>query len=503
MENIAVIKFDANSINLDIVKINDFGNYVVLEKIEEPLKISEDLERDGLILKSRIADAITILKGFNKIISVYNCSTVYPVITNILKDARNLNGFIEEIRSTTALNFKMLDTTDEAQNIYLSVINSVDCPKGIIINISSNTVQFIMYNRKQILNFEELDFGDFTLAKQFENSNLSQEELNKEMFKYVCEKLESIQLLKELDEEVQFVGVGPAFLTLAKLARKVKRYPLEKEHNYIFTKVDFEAISKILLDLGADKNKRLKGISETRADVLVSGTNIVGAIFSKIKTDKVTLTSYNYEDGVVISHINQTSETNFYPEILTNSLTAINNFLDLDCRAKETYEIAMLLFKELKVLHKLPRQYTKVLKISAYLNNIGAKLSYANKEKAALDVIMSLDILGASHHDIVLAAFIVSIQELDNFNLAEWVKYKDIMTEIDIDAVKKLAIILRLAKALDKSKANLIQDIQCDTLGDSVIVKTIVTKDASLELREAAKVKPDFKKAYNYNIEIL
>ncbi len=503
MENLAVIKFDANSINLDIVKINDSGNYVVLEKIEEPLKISEDLERDGLILKSRIAEALVILKGFNKIISVYNCSTVYPVITNILKDARNLNGFLEEIRSTTALNFKMLDNLDEAEKIYLSVINSVDCPKGVIVNISSNTVKFITYNRKQIINCEQLDFGDFTLAKKYENSNLSQEEINSEMRKFVEEKLSQIQLFNDLDEEVQFVGVGGAFLTLAKLARKIKRYPLERAHSYVFTKSDYDSTSKVLTDLGADKNKRLKGISETRADVLVSGLSIIGAIFDKIKTDKITLSAYDYEDGVIISHINLANETFVYPEILSNSLLAINNFLDLDSRAKDVYEIAMLLFKELKVLHKLPRQYTKVLKISSYLNNIGAKLSFANKERASLDAILSLDILGASHHDIVLAAFVVSSQELDNFNLSEWVKYKDIMTEIDLDAAKKLAIILRLAKALDKSKANLIEDIQCDTLGDSVILKTIVTKDASLEIREAQKVKPDFKKAYNYNLEVL
>ena len=72
-----------------------------------------------------------------------------------------------------------------------------------------------------------------------------------------------------------------------------------------------------------------------------------------------------------------------------------------------------------------------------------------------------------------------------------------------MNAVKKMAIILRLAKCFDKSMDNVIKDIQCDTLGDSVILKTIIEKDATLEIREALKVQNDFKKAFNCNLEVL
>lgn len=503
MENIAVIKFDANLVTLIIAQMDTYGSYSVLERIEENLKISEDLERDGMILKSKIAEALIVLKGFNKIIASYNCTQTYPVITNILNEAKNIKSFLEEIRSATALNFKILEKKDEAEKVYLSVINTVDVPKGVIINISSEATQFIMYNRKQILACEELDFGDFTLAKKFENSELSAQERNKEMFNYVSDKLQSIEMLKNFEDEVQFVGVGGSFLTLAKLARKIKRYPMDNEHSYYFTKADYEATNNVLKDLGADKTKKLKGISEARADVLVSGLNIVGAILSHLNTDKILLSRFDYEDGILINHGISKRENNNAVDVLTNSLNAFNRFQGTGERATEIYEYASMLYKELKVLHKLPRQFNKILKIASYLSNCGVKLSYANKEKAAFSTIINADILGASHRDIVLSAFIVASQELDNFNLSEWVKYKDILEETDLDAVKKLAIILRIAKAFDRAKSGIIKDIQCDTLGDSVILKTIVEKDATLEIREALKIQSDFKKAFNYTLEVL
>ena len=67
-------------------------------------------------------------------------------------------------------------------------------------------------------------------------------------------------------------------------------------------------------------------------------------------------------------------------------------------------------------------------------------------------------------------------QDLDNFSVSEWMKYKDILTDEDLDAVRKLGVIVKLAYALNASKKNVISDVVCDILGDSIIMKTIASK---------------------------
>ena len=49
----------------------------------------------------------------------------------------------------------------------------------------------------------------------------------------------------------------------------------------------------------------------------------------------------------------------------------------------------------------------------------------------------------------------------------------------------------------------MVTGINCDVLGDSVIMKTEVAGDASLELRDAASANPEFKRAFRKNLEIL
>lgn len=503
MEKIAVIRFDANIIKLTIAEVNNNADFVICDELTEAIKIGQDLERDGLILKSKISDAIQILKNFNRVIASNNCTYVVPVITNTLQEAKNLKSFIEEIRSSTALNFKVLEQKDEVENVYVSVVNTVDIPKGVIINITAESTQFIMYNRKQILQVEELPFGDFLLAKMFENDDSEPSVINEKMLEFVTNQMNKIEWFGTLEEDVQFIGVGEAFLTLAKLARKIKKYPIEIEHNYIFTKSDYENTNKILKDLGKDKTRKIKGISETRIDVLTSGLNIVGAIFGKLNLEFVTLSKSDYVNGVFFNYCQNKKETTSSVDVLGQSLNTINEFLDNNDRNNEVYELAIILYRQLKVLHKLPRQFAKVLRIAVYMNKIGEKLNYLLKDKTAFNFILNSNICGANHREIVLAAFVVASQELDNFNVSEWVRYKDILEDQDLEAVKKLAIILRLACCFDRTKMGVVKDINCDTLGDSVILKTVVEGDASLEIREAIKVQSDFKKAFNYNLEVL
>ena len=107
------------------------------------------------------------------------------------------------------------------------------------------------------------------------------------------------------------------------------------------------------------------------------------------------------------------------------------------------------------------------------------------------------------HREIVLAAFVAGCHNKEDVPMMEWQKYKDIVLEEDLEAVKKLGVLLRIAESLDRTHAGLVTGVNCDVLGDSVIMKTIVSGDAALEIRDAEMANPEFKKAFKKNLEIL
>ena len=133
----------------------------------------------------------------------------------------------------------------------------------------------------------------------------------------------------------------------------------------------------------------------------------------------------------------------------------------------------------------------------------GKRISFENYLKNNFPVVLYSNIYGASHKDILLAAFVASSQNIDNLSLTDWVRYKDIVTDEDLDAVKKLAIIIKIATMLNITNFNYVKDIACDVLGDTVILKTDVEHDASLEISQAMSVAGDFKKVFGKNLQIL
>ena len=62
---------------------------------------------------------------------------------------------------------------------------------------------------------------------------------------------------------------------------------------------------------------------------------------------------------------------------------------------------------------------------------------------------------------------------------------------------------LHIAESLDRSMSGSVSGLNCDVLGDSVIMKTEVDGDASLEIKDALNTSSDFKRIFKKNLEIL
>ena len=144
-----------------------------------------------------------------------------------------------------------------------------------------------------------------------------------------------------------------------------------------------------------------------------------------------------------------------------------------------------------------------MLKIAASLDDCGMRVKFYGHAKHSCYILLNSSLYGATHREIVLAAFVAGCHNKEDVPMMEWQKYKDIVLEEDLEAVKKLGVLLRIAESLDRTHAGLVTGVNCDVLGDSVIMKTIVSGDAALEIRDAEMANPEFKKAFKKNLEIL
>lgn len=502
MEKVAVLELNVNTLNLWFAFVQPNKSFNIYNKVTMPIDLFKDFNKDEIIKPVVSKEIISILSVYKKMIDAEGITEVMAFATPLVYDAKNHIGFIEEIFSATSFRFEILSDEDRCYNTYLSVINTFNKPKALIINVADNCTDLILYNRRNILNTYKIPFGKVNLAMQF--ANCSAEEKCSEMKKVVSDSLKDLTWTSEIEDEYEVIGTNETFLNLGRISRRAKRYAIDVEHNYELSVEDFNKVYDVIKPIDTTKNSKIKGVSVSETPYLQSGFSIISAVLDVINKEKLAISKYNYINGKLFQYALPITTEKPISDNLGYSLQILNEYYDRKPNnAEQVYNLSMILFKQLKVLHKLSRSYVRVLRIASYMSACEERVNIDSYNKISFNMILNSDIYGVSHTELVLAAFVSMLRNIDNFNLSEWVRYKDLVLEEDVENIKKLAVILNIAESLDITKFGNIIDISCDILGDSVIMKTISENDVAMEIKHAMQNRTDFKKAFNKNLEIL
>ena len=167
MEKIAVIDLGSNSARLVLVNILEGGYFVVFDELKETVRLGQDMDWDGIIKPQRVAQTIKTLSMFRRLCDANNVSHIYAYATAAVRKAKNQRSFLDEIHAYTGIDLKVLTNEEEAQLVYQGVINSMDIPKGVILEIGGGSTKIVYYNRRNMLHYSTLPFGAVTLTDLF------------------------------------------------------------------------------------------------------------------------------------------------------------------------------------------------------------------------------------------------------------------------------------------------------------------------------------------------
>ncbi len=504
MEKIGIIDLGSNSARLVIVNLFADGHFMVEDELKESVRLGQDMDRDGFLKPQRVAETIKTLKMFRRLCDASGVTRIIAVATAAVRRAKNQRSFLDEIQATCGLKVDVLSEDEEATLVYRGVINSMDVPKGIILEIGGGSTKIVYYNRRTILHHATLAFGAVTLTDLFSGDGMSPEQETEKIEEFFTEQFKKIEWLSEVEPDVQMIGVGGSFRNLYKINRIVRKYPMNNVHNYTFATDDFRSIYEMVRVLDVEKRKRIRGLSPARADIMPAALAIIKSFTDYLNIESFVLSGSGLREGIMFNQSLPMTVERPISDVLSYSLNTLVKYYDCgEAHVEHVVHLSIQLFKQLRVLHKFPRAYLKVLKIAASLHDCGMRVRYYEHQAHSRYMILNAGIYGATHREIVLAAFVAGCHRKEDVNASEWAKYKDIVAEEDIDVVKKLGVLLRIAESLDRSGLGVVTGINCDVLGDSVIMKTEITGDASLEIRSALAANGEFKRAFRKNLEIL
>lgn len=504
MEKIAIIDLGSNTARIVIVNILEGGYFSVIDELKEPVRLAKDMEIDGFLRPVRVQQMVQTLKTFKNLYESHKVSKVFAYGTAAVRRAKNQKSFVDEVLASCGIKLTVLTQEEEAGLVYTGVINSMDVPKGVIIDIGGGSMKVIYYNRRVLIAQDTLPFGAVTLTEKFCNVSPDPIERSKMVEEYVKESLNSLEWFKNVDPDAQLICVGGSVRNLGKISRRFRKYPLDMAHNYRISWEEFNNIYNTIRPLDIDKSIRIKGLSSSRADILPAALGCIKAIEESSNFNEIIISGAGLREGAMFRYAVPSTMEKPIGDILGHSIYTMLHHFNMNIEHSEhVFDLSLQLYRQLRVLHKLPRSYVKVLRIAAQLHDIGSSFKFYDHPKHSFYLILNSNLYGIPQKDLVVAALAASRHGAMPFEGIEIQQYLSMLNEEDIEAVKKLGVIVRIAECFDRSMGGVITNLTCDVLGDSVIIKTEATSDCTLEIKDALNAVPEFRYAFKKNLEIL
>ncbi len=473
-KNFAAIDVGTNSFHLIVVRIKDDGNFEIIDREKEVIRLGEGSAGDIKEIKEdAIRRAVSTLKKFKGIADSHSAQ-IRAVATSAVREALNKNIFLERVLKQTGIEIEIVSGQEEARLIYLGVLKAVPIynKKSLVIDIGGGSTEFIL-GKKGIPEFSvSVKLGAVRLSQKF----FPDYELTKQRIK-ACEDWvegEIFTISKKMKSMGFDICVGASGTIMAagfmiSAHRKNTELSSAYLNNFEFTAEELFEISKeVLKAKTVEKRKKIKALDEKRADIFPAGLIILSKIFELFELDKMTISGYALREGIVIDTIHKEKEGfTTLSDIRKESVKHLMNTCNYDKEhCKHTSVLSLKLFEQLKPLLKLDENSKEYLEAAALLHDIGCHISHNNHHRHSYYIIKNSELLGFNENEIDMIANIARYHRKSHPK--ETHREFSTLPEKSRLTILKLSSILRIADAFDRTHSKIITDIHANITNNKV-----------------------------------
>ena len=296
MVKLASIDLGSNSTRLLIAEVNDQG-LNVLTRMHIVTKMSEKIEQTGVISTEAFKRVNSALRNFKKLLIENDVDDVFVVGTAALRDAKNSDEIIENIRNKYDFEVKVLSGHEEGITTSVGVLHFMQNTENfLIIDIGGRSTEFIYEFENKIVS-KSLNLGVVTLSeKYFSNLPIGQELIDEAKLKIETE-------LSQLDinDKKNVIGVSGTALSLASIFLDQGNFNEEELHEIKIDIDNVQEINKRILKMTeAEIITKFRGIDPKRASTITSGIFLLEIILSYYSNTPIIISKNDILEGLIL-----------------------------------------------------------------------------------------------------------------------------------------------------------------------------------------------------------
>jgi exopolyphosphatase/guanosine-5'-triphosphate,3'-diphosphate pyrophosphatase len=478
----AVIHFGASSVTLLVGELKADRSVNVLDYLEKPLPLARDIFRSGIVTRPVMEQAAAILRDFQQTLVEYAVppAEVRSFTTNILSEATNHEIFLNRMQITSGSQVEMIDDGDMTRLIYQTTVRllksnpEIANASTLVSHIGPGNTRALYFQKNRILGYSSYRLGIYRTREAVAGAEIgaAQQLLHiEEQIRGVVDYLATDYSDAKVDFHVaigaEIQSAGPHIVEPRQGACFI---PLKK----------LEKFTEAAAAMTADEMVRRLHLRYSGGEGMVAALQTNLALSRRFNDEVLVVPQGDFHRDLLMDLLANNPQTStFQDEVLQAARVVGRKFKTDHPHAAHVGLFAQKIFHELQPLHGLDAKHLLLMRVAAILHEVGMFVSAREHHKHSLYLILNTEVFGLSLKDRTLVALLARYIRRYNPDPSH-PHFSDLSREERMTVIK-LAAILRIADALDRSHSQRIKDIRLKREGDVFHIEATGVNDTTVE----------------------
>jgi exopolyphosphatase/guanosine-5'-triphosphate,3'-diphosphate pyrophosphatase len=469
---VAAIDIGTNSIHLLIAEVDEqLSSFSVLLAEKATTRLGERDPATGDLSAEAMERAFRTLRHDCQLAESHGVEQIVTAATSAVREAPNGGQFLQTIQDQLGLEADLVSGPEEARLIYLGVLSGMafgERPHAII-DIGGGSTELVLADGSDARVLTSTRIGAVRLQREFCQLDPLPPGRRGFLQAYIQGAMDPAvaELKKALHpgESPQLVGTSGTAMALASLAAAEDPQPPLKLQGYRLSKERIDQLVARLVVMTPEQRRGLAAINERRAEIIVPGALILQTTMAMLGARDLLVCDRALREGLIVDWMlrNQLlgDRFSFQSSIRERTVLHLARSFGVDRdRADRVAGHALSLYDQTRgLLHDDDGEGRQLLWAAAQLHTCGKSINISAYHKHTWYLIRHGELLGYSQIEHLMVAAIARYhrRSLPKKRHESW---QLITGREQRRCVASMALLLRLAAALDRRPAAVIEAIR-------------------------------------------
>jgi exopolyphosphatase/guanosine-5'-triphosphate,3'-diphosphate pyrophosphatase len=482
---VAVVDIGATSIRMALAEISEGGQIRTLTTLVQAVSLGKDTFTTGAIDPTTTEECVRVLRSYREVLNEYGITRpdqIHVVATSAVREAANSLSFLERIFMATGFMVEPFDEAAVNRVTFLGVRPLIESePKlsqgrALIMEVGGGSTEVLLIHRGDVAYAHTYRLGALRLRKMLEAYHAPTGKTRNIMESHIRRIVDHARLHVPADEPLNMISLGGDMRFAA-----AQLEPSWDAHSLVALPVaGLRKLTEKILAMSVDEVAHKYHLSFPDAETVGPALLTYADLARALKLEELLVSHVNLRDGLIREMaLKEMWTEDFAKQIVRSAIDFGRRFGFEEAHGRHVAELCRTLYRALQNEHGLDSRCEVLLYVAGLLHDVGYTVSPRSHHKHSMYLISNGEIFGLSKRDMSLAALTARYHRRSS--------PKPIHREyVDLDwesrmKVAKLAAILRVADALDRSNTQRIKNIRCAREDSRLVISVPGADDLSLE----------------------